>query len=105
MDWNDLRYVKAIADAGNVAEASTKLNVHQSTVFRRLNTLEKNLGVRLFERLPSGYVMTEAGEDFCQAAERIEADISALNRRISGQDLRPRGTVRVTMANALLGDF
>ncbi|VEP14516.1 Transcriptional regulator, LysR family [Hyella patelloides LEGE 07179] len=102
MDWNDLRYVKAIADAGNVAEASTKLNLHQSTVFRRLNTLEKNLGVRLFERLPSGYVMTEAGEDFCQAAERIEADISALNRRISGQDMRPSGTIRVTMADALL---
>ncbi|MGK7934484.1 MAG: LysR family transcriptional regulator [Xenococcaceae cyanobacterium] len=102
MDWNDLRYVKAIADAGNVAEAANKLNLHQSTVFRRLNSLEKNLGVRLFERLPSGYVMTEAGEDFCQAAERIEADISALNRRISGQDMRPRGIIRVTMADALL---
>ena len=102
MDWNDLRYVKAIADAGNVAEASNKLNLHQSTVFRRLNSLEKNLGVRLFERLPSGYVMTEAGEEFCQAAERIEADISALNRRISGQDMRPSGTIRVTMADALL---
>lgn len=102
MDWNDLKYVKAIADAGNVGDAANKLNVHQSTVFRRLNNLEKDLGVRLFERLPSGYVMTEAGEDFCQTAERIEADISALNRRISGQDMRPSGTVRVTMANVLL---
>ena len=102
MDWNDLRYVKAIAYRGNVTDAAPLLNVHQSTVFRRLNTLEKNLGVRLFERLPSGYVMTEAGEDFCKAAERIEADLIALNRRISGQDLRPSGTVRVTMADALL---
>ena len=102
MDWNDLRYVKAIADAGSVADAANQLDVHQSTVFRRLNTLEKNLGVRLFERLPSGYVMTAAGEDFCQAAERIEADISALNRRISGQDMRPSGTIRVTMTDALL---
>ena len=33
MDWNDLRYVKAIADAGNVAEAANQLNLHQSTVF------------------------------------------------------------------------
>lgn len=102
MDWNDLRYVKAIADTGNVANAANQLNVHQSTVFRRLNTLEKNLGVRLFERFSSGYVMTTAGEDFCQAAERIEADISALNRRISGQDTRPSGTIRVTMTDALL---
>ncbi len=102
MDWNDLKYVKAIAEAGNVAEASNKLNLHQSTVFRRLNTLEKNLGVRLFERLPTGYVMTEAGEDFCQAAERVEADISAVFRRISGQDMRPSGTVTITMTDALL---
>ena len=102
MDWNDLRYVKAIADTGNVAEAANHLDMHQSTVFRRLNTLEKNLGVRLFERLHSGYIMTTAGEDFCQAAERIEADISALNRRISGQDMRPSGTIRVTMSDGLL---
>ena len=102
MDWNDLRYVKAIADTGNVADAANYLDVHQSTLFRRVNTLEKNLGVRLFERLSNGYVMTTAGEDFCQSAERIEADISALNRRISGQDLRPSGTIRVTMADALL---
>ena len=102
MDWNDLRYVKAIADYGNIAKASSKLDVHQSTVFRRLNTLEKNLGVRLFERLPNGYVMTAAGEDFCQTAERIAADVSALDRRINGRDLRPSGTVRVTMVDALL---
>lgn len=102
MDWNDLRYVKAIADTGNVANAARQLNVHQSTVFRRLNSLEKDLGVRLFERFSNGYVMTTAGEDFCRSAERIEADISALNRRISGQDTRPSGIIRVTMTNALL---
>ncbi len=44
MDWNDLRYVKAIADAGNVAEASTKLNLHQSTVFRRFKYSGKKPG-------------------------------------------------------------
>ena len=102
MDWNDLRYVKAIADTGSVAEAAKHLNLHQSTVFRRLNTLEKDLGVRLFERSSSGYIMTIAGEDFCRAAKRVEADISALNRRINGQDMRPSGTIRVTMTDALL---
>lgn len=101
MDWNDLKYVKQIAQAGSVAEAARELSVHQSTVFRRLNTLEKDLGVRLFERLSTGYVMTAAGEDFCQAADRIEVDIANLNRRISGQDMRPSGTIRVTTSDAL----
>ena len=102
MDWNDLKYVKAIADCGSVAEASKKLDVHQSTVFRKLNAIEKNLGVRLFERLPEGYVKTPAGEDFERVAERIEADVLALNRRISGQDMRPSGKIRVTMTDVFV---
>lgn len=100
-DWNDLYYVKTVAQFGSIADAATKLGVHQSTVFRRLNALEKDLGVRLFERLPNGYITTAAGEEFCQTAERIEADISMLNRRIGGQDMRPKGTIRVTATDAL----
>lgn len=102
LDWNDLRYVLLIARARSVADAADDLGVHQSTVFRRLNALEKELGVRLFERLPTGYATTAAGEEICQAAERIAADIAALDRRVSGQDMRPSGTVRVTTPDTLL---
>jgi DNA-binding transcriptional LysR family regulator len=102
LDWNDLRYILVIARAGSVADAADELGVHQSTAFRRLNALEKELGVRLFERLPTGYVATTAGEEICQAAARIEEDIAALDRRISGQDMRPSGTVRVTTTDTLL---
>lgn len=102
LDWNDLRYVLAIARAQGVAEAAVRLKVHQSTVFRRLNDLEKELGVRLFERLPTGYVATAAGEEISQAAERIEEDIAALDRRVNGQDMRPSGQVRVTTTDTFL---
>ncbi len=102
LDWNDLRIVQAITRTGSVAGAARQLGVHQSTVFRRLNALEKELGVRLFERLPSGYIPTPAGEEFCQTAEGVEADIAALSRRISGRDMRPSGTVRVTTADIFL---
>lgn len=102
LDWNDLRYMQAIARAGNIADAAQALGVHQSTVFRRLNAVEKDLGVRLFERFSTGYVPTSAGEEFCQTAERIEADILHLDRKINGQDMRPSGTVRVTTSDILL---
>ncbi|MBV8887257.1 MAG: LysR family transcriptional regulator [Chroococcidiopsidaceae cyanobacterium CP_BM_RX_35] len=102
LDWNDLRYVLVIARTQSVAEAASQLSVHQSTVFRRLNELEKALGVRLFDRLPTGYAATPAGEDICQVAERMEEDMAALDRRISGQDLRPSGVLRVTTTDALL---
>jgi DNA-binding transcriptional LysR family regulator len=94
--WNDLRYVLVIARSQTVAEAASQLSVHQSTVFRRLNELEKELGVRLFDRLATGYTTTTAGEDICQFAERMEEDTAALDRRINGRDLRPSGILRVT---------
>lgn len=102
LDWNDLRYVQVIARAGNIADAADALGMHQSTVFRRLNTIEKNLGVRLFERFSTGYVATPAGEEFCQTAKRIEADILNLDRKINGRDMRPSGVVRVTTNDILL---
>ena len=102
LDWSDLRYVLVIARARSVADAARELDVHQSTVFRRLNALEKELGVRLFDRLSTGYAATAAGEEICKTAERIEADVAILDRRVSGQDMRPSGTIRVTTTDTLL---
>jgi DNA-binding transcriptional LysR family regulator len=102
LDWNDLRYVLAIARAGNIAAAAPELEVHESTVLRRLNALEKQLGTRLFERFPTGYIATPAGEEICRTAQQMEENILALDRRISGQDLRPSGTIRVTTTDSLL---
>jgi DNA-binding transcriptional LysR family regulator len=48
--WDDLRLVKAIADAQGLAGAAQRLGVNHSTVFRRLGQIEDALGVMLFER-------------------------------------------------------
>ena len=53
-DWNDLRLVLAVTRGRNIAHAAKTLGIDHSTVFRRLNALEKKLGARLFERLPGG---------------------------------------------------
>ncbi|WP_440997263.1 LysR family transcriptional regulator [Arhodomonas sp. SL1] len=103
LDWDDLRTVLAITRAGTAARAAETLGVHPSTVFRRLNAMERTLGVQLFRRLPDGYVPTTAGEEAGTVAERMEAEIAVLGRRLSGQDLRPSGTVRVTTTDTLVG--
>ncbi len=43
MDWNALKIFLAIEQAGSLAGAARALGVNHSTVFRRLNTLEKDL--------------------------------------------------------------
>lgn len=58
----DLRLVHAIAAEGTLTGAARRLGVDHSTAFRRLGTLEKRLGVRLFERARDGYAPTPAGE-------------------------------------------
>jgi len=54
MDWDDLRFFYAIARAGSVRGAALKMKVNHSTVLRRISAFEKKLGVRLFDRLPTG---------------------------------------------------
>jgi DNA-binding transcriptional LysR family regulator len=101
-DWGDLRVVLAIARSGSLTGAAKLLNASHPTVFRRINRIENTLGVRLFERARDGYTPTLAGEEMAAVAERLEAEIDGLARRLMGQDLRPSGTVRVTTADTLL---
>lgn len=92
----DLRTLLAIAREGTLAGAARRLRVNHSTVFRRLGAIEARLGTRLFERQGGSYVTTAAGEDLLRTAERVEAEVEALERRLSGQDLRLTGSLRLT---------
>jgi DNA-binding transcriptional LysR family regulator len=100
-DWDNLRYALAIARHGSLAGAARALSVDNSTVFRRLNALEERLGAKVFERLPSGYRPTEAGERMLEAAERMETEAIAIDRDLSGRDTRLSGKLRVTSSETL----
>lgn len=96
MDANDLSLVLALSRERTLASAAEKLGVDLSTVFRRLNALESRLQVRLFDRSTRGYQLTPAGELAASAAERVETEILALDREITGRDQQLSGVVRVT---------
>jgi len=97
----DLATLLAIAREGTLAGAARRLRVNHSTVFRRLGAIEARLGTRLFERQDGSYVTTAAGEDLLRTAERVEAEVEALERRLSGQDLRLTGSLRLTAPDDL----
>jgi DNA-binding transcriptional LysR family regulator len=101
LDWDDLRYALAIAKHGGLAGAARALGADHSTVFRHLNALEAELGASLFERLPTGYRLTAAGERLIEAAERIETEVIALDRELTGRDTRLTGALRVTCSETL----
>lgn len=101
MDWDDLRYVLAIARGEGLAAAARLLKVNPSSVYRRLETLETQLEVRLFERQRSGYRLTDAGEALAEAAERMEAEALGVERRVRGTDLKLEGHIRLSTSEAV----
>ena len=100
-NWDDYRLFLAVAQAGSLSGAARLLGVTHSTVFRRLAAFEDRLGVRLFERLPTGYVLTAAGEAMEGAATRIDGEIAGIRRHIVGQDHRLSGQIRITTTDML----
>jgi DNA-binding transcriptional LysR family regulator len=105
LDWNDFRYFLAIARAGTLAGAARELGVEHTTVGRRLAALEAALGARLFLRGPDGLVATSAGREVLPLAEQIAAGVEAIERRVSGDDGRIEGLVRLSTSEALSGYF
>src|SRR5215470_13909682 len=101
IDWDDVRYFLAVARGGSVRAAAERLRVNHSTVLRRIAQLEERLGVHMFEKLPSGYRLTAAGEEVLEFADQMEASSQQLETRIFGRDQSVRGLLRVTLAPTL----
>lgn len=101
MDWDNLRFFLTVARKGSIRAAAETLSVNHSTVSRRITSFEKHLGVRLFERLPNGYVLTATGEEMLKSAQSIEDEVVKLNRQVIGRDAQLTGMLRVTMPTAL----
>lgn len=101
LDWEDLRYFAAVCDGGSIAAAARALAVNHSTVLRRLDSLERTLGVRLFERFQTGYVMTPAGETLRERMGPLAEQVAAAQRAVEGRDTALRGEIRVTTTDTL----
>jgi DNA-binding transcriptional LysR family regulator len=99
--WDDVRYFLAVARGGSVRAAAERLGVNHSTALRRIAQLEERLGVHMFEKLPSGYRLTEAGEEVLEFAAQMEASSHLLETRVFGRDQSVRGLLRVTLAPTL----
>ena len=84
IDWDDIRYFLATARGGSVRAAAGRLGVNHSTVLRRIAQLEEHLGAQMFEKLPSGYRPTAAGEEVLELANQMEASSLQLETRIFG---------------------
>jgi len=98
LDWDDFRHALAIGTSGSLAGAARALGVNHTTVLRRLDALEAQLGARLFDRLRSGYRPTETGLVLLEQARHMAARADEVERRVLGRDRELSGPLRVTTA-------
>lgn len=103
LDWDDIRFFLSVARLGSLSAAAKELHVSQPTVGRRLASLEANLGVRLLDRTPNGYVLTPAGIEVREKARCLENEVQWLERTVGARDTRLSGIVRVTCAETMAG--
>jgi DNA-binding transcriptional LysR family regulator len=105
MDWGDLQFFLAVARHGSLSQAARMTGVDHTTVGRRVSQLEAALGAKLFDRLPGGWRLNEAGETIRAIALDMEERADTVSRRIAGQDLTLAGPVRVTVPDTLGSRF
>lgn len=102
LDWNDLKVFLALERGGSARAASAQIGGSHSTMLRRLQQLERSLGVQLFDRTPEGLILTEPGARLFSKAEQIEADVLEAERNVRGADIRLQGSIRLTAPPAVL---
>ena len=99
--WDDIRIFLAIVRKGSLPEAAKELKMAHSTVFRRYNTFEEKVGVRLFDRTSTGFILTHAGESILDMARDMEDRSEQIARSVAGQDYKLTGNIRVTTTHGL----
>lgn len=95
MDLNALREFSAVIEQGSFAAAARKLNTPKSTVSKRIQDLEKALGVTLIERTTRRLRLTAEGALVLARAERIVADADDILRSLGEGDQTVRGHLRI----------
>jgi LysR family hydrogen peroxide-inducible transcriptional activator len=95
MEFNQLRYVCAIAETGSFSRAAERCHVAQPSLSQQILKLEEDLGAKLFDRLGRSIRLTEAGRAFLPHARSILHQMEAARTGVEDKRTDARGSVAV----------
>ncbi|MGH9685503.1 MAG: LysR family transcriptional regulator [Candidatus Acidiferrales bacterium] len=98
MELRHLRYFVAVGEEQHYGRAARRLRVAQPALSRQIQDLEKELGFKLFERLPRGVKLSTAGKVFLEDARRLLQEVSEATARADRVARGHSGTLRVGFA-------
>jgi DNA-binding transcriptional LysR family regulator len=105
IDWNDLRYVLALAQHQTMVAAADALRVHQTTISRRVVALEERLKTRLFERIDGRFSPTNRGMIVVRRAEQMDSVGQALDGDLIHNPSHGRAIVRLSVIQTFVTGF
>jgi len=105
IDWNDLRHVLALAQHQTMGAAAQALRVHQTTLSRRILSLEERLKARLFDRIDGRFAPTTRGMVVVRRAQEMESASLALTDDLIHDPENGRSVVRVSAIQTFITGF
>lgn len=99
-NWDDLRFILAVADEGSVSGAARRLGVNHATVLRRVAAYEAAAGVALFDKTLRGYEVAGNQRQVIEAAREVDRAVLAVGRMLQGTRAPLTGEVRVTSTDS-----
>ena len=95
MDIQDLRIIARVAAVQNLSAVGTELGLTPGTISKRIQAVEEDLKVRLFDRTTRSIRTTEEGQLFLIRVERILAEVDLARAEVEDSVSRPRGRLKI----------
>ncbi|WP_341368546.1 LysR family transcriptional regulator [Yoonia sp. BS5-3] len=104
-DWDDYRYILAIAQAKSLPSAAKHLGVAVSTVMRRLDKIQSRSAMPLFEKTAQGYQPTDLGDRLCGIAEDMFAQAMLAEGCLRNATESYEGQLRISGSEVIVPYF
>jgi len=95
MDARRLRTFVTVAESGSVSKAAVRLRIGQPALSRQIGDLQHELGLRLFDHVGRGLVLTAEGEQLLADCRRVLTDLDAVRERAEVLRGGDRGVLKV----------
>ncbi len=101
MELSEIEAFVTISRSGGFTRAAGILHLSQPAISRRIELLERELGAPLFERIPSGIRLTEAGQAFLPYAQQVLAAIQDGTAAVHAFEEEEKGTITLALVGTL----
>lgn len=105
MDFRQLKYFVAVAEAENIGRAAVRLHISQPPLTRQIQQLEEEMGVRLFDRTPRGVTLTDAGSLLLSEAKNLLALFEQTSERVKRAAQGQLGRLDIAIFGSAILDF